>query len=62
MQCRRIKKSKSEKSPHKSPRRDLAKLTHEVENGRETFEMMRLAESAFGEWLEPDEDIYDEKS
>ncbi len=33
----------------------------EVENKKETFAMMRFAESAFSEWLDPEEDIYDER-
>jgi hypothetical protein len=35
---------------------------YEVENKKETFEMMRFAESSFSEWLDPEENIYDEKS
>lgn len=62
MPYRRIKKSESGKFSHKLAQRDLAKLTYEVENTRETFEMMRFAESAFSEWLDPDEDVYDEKN
>jgi hypothetical protein len=40
---------------------DLIELLEELESRLETFEMMRLAESGFGEWLEEGEDIYEEK-
>lgn len=40
---------------------DLIELFEELESRLETFEMMRLAESGFNEWLEAGEDIYEEK-
>jgi hypothetical protein len=33
------------------PQSDLVELFEELESRMETFEMMRLAESAFSEWL-----------
>ena len=43
------------------PQNDLIELFEELESRLETFEMMRLAESGFSEWLEDGEDIYEEK-
>ena len=44
------------------PPEDFMKLSIEIEERAETFEMMRLAESGFEEWNEPGEDIYDENT
>lgn len=43
------------------PQNELTELFEELESQLETFEMMRLAESGFSEWLEAGEDIYEEK-
>ena len=43
------------------PQNDLIELLEDLESRLETFEMMRLAESGFSEWLEEGEDIYEEK-
>lgn len=39
------------------PPKDFIQLAREIEERLETFEMMQLAESGFGEWNEPGEDI-----
>lgn len=57
----RIKKSEIKKMVFQLPQQDLVELFEELESRMETFEMMRMAESAFAEWLEPEEDIYDEE-
>jgi len=43
------------------PQSELVELFEELESRIETFEMMHVAESAFAEWLEPEEDTYDEE-
>ena len=57
----KTKKSEIKKLLFQLPQQDLAELFEELESRMETFEMMRLAESAFAEWLDPEEDIYDQK-
>ncbi len=44
------------------PPQDLVTLAEEIEDQAETMAMMQLANSGFGEWNEPGEDIYDEPS
>ena len=41
------------------PPLEFIQLVDEMAERVETFEMMRLAETGFAEWNEPDEDIYD---
>ena len=41
------------------PPEDLLTIADEVEDRAETIAMMKLSESAFEEWNEPGEDIYD---
>ena len=41
------------------PPEDLLTIANEVEDRAETIAMMKLSESAFEEWNEPGEDIYD---
>ena len=57
----KTKKSEIKKLLFQLPQQDLAELFEELESRMETFEMMRLAESGFSEWLEAGEDIYEEK-
>ena len=39
---------------------ELSELMKKLRETTETFGMMRLAESAFAEWDDPEEDIYNE--
>ncbi len=57
----KIKKNELKKALFQLSQRDLVELFEELESRMETFEMMRIAESAFAEWLEPEEDIYVEE-
>lgn len=41
------------------PPKELLKIAEEIEKRAETIAMMQLAETAFQEWNEPGEDIYD---
>ncbi len=41
------------------PPKELLKIAEEIEDRAETIAMMQLAETAFQEWNEPGEDIYD---
>ena len=41
------------------PPEDLLTIADEVEDRAETIAMMKLSESAFEEWNEPGENIYD---
>ena len=41
------------------PPQDFLELANSIEERVETFSMMRLAETGFGEWDEEGEDIYD---
>jgi len=41
------------------PPEDLLRIADEVEDRAETIAMMKLSESAFEEWNEPGENIYD---
>jgi hypothetical protein len=41
------------------PARDFMKIAEEIEERAETVAMMQLSETAFHEWNEPGEDIYD---
>lgn len=41
------------------PPKELLKIAEEIEVRAETIAMMQLAETAFQEWNEPGEDIYD---
>ena len=41
------------------PPAELLKLAQEIEDRAETVAMMQLSETAFQEWNEPGEDIYD---
>ncbi len=41
------------------PPEDLLTIANEVEDRAETIAMMKLSESAFEEWNEPGENIYD---
>lgn len=44
------------------PPDDLLKIAAEIDARAETIEMMRLSETAFQEWNEPGEDLYDAES
>lgn len=41
------------------PPKELLKVAEEIKDRAETIVMMQLAETAFQEWNEPGEDIYD---
>jgi len=41
------------------PARDVMRIAEEIEERAETVAMMQLSETAFHEWNEPEEDIYD---
>lgn len=41
------------------PARDLLTLVDEIQERTETIAMMQLAETAFQDWNDPGEDIYD---
>lgn len=41
------------------PPRELLEIAGEIEARAQTIEMMQLAETAFTEWNEPGEEIYD---
>ena len=43
----------------KFSKEDLIKLDEEIHKYLESFAMMGAAETAFSEWLDPEEDIYD---
>lgn len=44
----------------KLPKREIIKLDNEIHKYLETFMMMESAETAFSDWLSPEEDIYSE--
>jgi hypothetical protein len=44
------------------PPQDLLMLMEALEERAQTLAMMQLAETGFGEWEEPGEDIYDVRS
>ena len=41
------------------PPKEFLKIAEEIEDRAETIAMMQLGETAFQEWNEPGEDIYD---
>jgi len=41
------------------PARDVMRIAEEIEERAETVAMMQLSETAFHEWNEPGEDVYD---
>jgi len=56
-----VKKNEVKQLLLQLPQSDLIELFEEMESKLETFEMMRLTESGFGEWLETGEDIYEKE-
>ena len=44
----------------KLPKAELIKIDNEIHKYLETFIMMDAAETAFSEWMNPEEDIYNE--
>ena len=44
------------------PPRELLEIAGEIEARAQTIEMMQLSETAFKEWNEPGEEIYDAES
>jgi hypothetical protein len=44
------------------PTSQLMELSDEITSRIQTLEMMKLAETGFQEWFDPDEDIYDDEA